>query len=274
MSVTLYKQRNYKGDKHSFSTNQKTLPKKILNKTSSIKMGSSTKALFYKKKEYRGDVMYRKGKNISAASSKSKGGKAGFGNTIASVRLTPIKLKCLFHIIRNDKKEYPGNMSSSQTQQYIKDLVTEANKVWSKGLVELKYSKYKIHNSSKYYDMKHEFLSLMTKKKWIEQGYLNVFLVNSLHNKNGVSVPACIGKVVVIDHDAGSVKDMGNSLAHECGHFLGIHHASAKGSRTNLMYGLGYSNRSATRTKLTEKQIEDAQNAFSKRNRARKARII
>ena len=245
MSVRLYEKRSYKGKSLKVTSNVSDLStKKFNNKASSLKLTSkSDRALFFKKKNYKGGVMFRDGKeSIPILSSVKDEGKAGFGNAISSVRFSPFYVDLVVYIIRDANGDYPGSMRSFQlASEYVEDMVAAANKIWKKGLLQLRISSIKAKTSAKYYDLtKAEFVGTLC-RKWKEKNKVRVFLVDQINSKtkclSGISMPPGAGKAIAIDYQNRNPTRAGSTLAHEIGHTFGIHHHSGKkAGKKNLMH--------------------------------------
>ena len=125
MAVTLFSKPGLKGKKVTLHGNRSRLKSTaVKNSTSSAKVGSGDRVLFFTKEDYHGAAMFRTAPvNIGRMSSAKKGGKFGFGNTLSSVRTTPFTLDLEVNFICNSKGDFPGNIKSrSEAQQFANDI--------------------------------------------------------------------------------------------------------------------------------------------------------
>ncbi len=160
--------------------------------------------------------------------------------------------------------QYPGDLTGKSAKAYAKNVIAESNSIWKNGMLQLVLSEFNVIRSTRFFDMRHELVSLISNlREFIRQDMVNIFLVDSIINKQGVSCPPGTGKVICLDYFQGSNSHrvFGNVLAHELGHFFQIHHPSAKGDNKNIMR----SRRNQTdtdilrREEITTTQIEKAQ---------------
>jgi hypothetical protein len=266
MAITLYKKPNFNGDRFVVTANRSSLKTSaVKNGTSSLTLSSDAdKALFFKREDYNGGVMFRQGRwNISKMSSKAQGGKIGFGDTLSSVRLTPFNVKVFVTVIQTDAGGFPGTLTSqADATTYLNSVFAEANTLWAQGLIRLQRRGTIFRRSTKFHDMKGEAFLLAIRTGWKEAGHINVFLVNTLKGALGMQIP-CSGKTIVLVHN--SVAEAGNTLAHEVGHFLGLSHDSAQRDNTNVMQGPGKGRDWwVGRRDFSGQQIEDAHEKLSK----------
>jgi len=260
MAIHLYQKKDYGGKSLKVTSNISDLSKKSFNnKASSMKMTEvSDKILLFKKKKYKGGVMFRDGQEkIPSLCSGKKGGQMGFGNKVSSVRITPFTVNLYMNIISTDEGTYPGSQSLTAMNSFISDMIAEANRIWDKGLLKFKLSSTATRKNSKLYNMNNEFLKLAS-KNWDKKKCINVYVVNSISASAGISLPPGIGNAIAVEYKSSS-SSSGNTLAHEIGHTLGIHHGSADKSKSNLMCPSG-----SSCTALTDKQIDKVHRVLAK----------
>ncbi|HXG74579.1 MAG TPA: beta/gamma crystallin-related protein [Candidatus Nitrosotenuis sp.] len=83
MTVTLFKKDDFQGEQHTIINDISDLKNTPVKHNSSSMSITNDKVLLFTKNNYKGDAMFRTGtQDITKLSSKSKGGKSGFGNTI------------------------------------------------------------------------------------------------------------------------------------------------------------------------------------------------
>ena len=133
--------------------------------------------------------------------------------------------------------------------------------------------------SGRFFDMKGNFVGLQQKRSWKSKDRINVFVVNSLFKKLGISVTPCFGKILCVEVQSKSgtgLINSGNTLAHEVGHFIGIQHHSGNKTkdRNNLMYTKDkVADYGKKRRNLTTDQIEKVHRVLSKNISRRRYRI-
>lgn len=278
MAIELYSKTNFQGGTHVAASGTdiadlSSTP--VKNRTSSIQItNANDKVIFFKKKNYSGGAMFRRGEwQISEAGSKARGGKIGFGDTISSIRQTPFDVKVFVTVIQDESGAYPGGIATeADVEQFLLDVFAEANALWEQGLIHLDRRGTIYRRSDKYFVVKNDIFQFLFKSGWRQGQHINVFFVDAMHKALGKQVP-CSGKSVFIaarnspDPSDGllSTDQVGNTLAHEVGHFLGLSHDSAQRDNTNVMQGPGKDvNFWNIRQDFSTKQIEDVHEKLSK----------
>jgi len=194
MVVTLFKNKNLEGESFAITQDCPDLKNTAVKySTSSIKISSMVdKALFFKKKNYKGKAMFRKTKQeILKASSKKSGGKSGFGNTISSVRKSAFTVKLFVNVITEDNGAFVNLRASDDVienyygidfvESYVKGIIKEANKVWNRNLLELELDEIVIRRSAKYHVLPSlKSAKLLIAKKWKKTRHINVYIVKEL----------------------------------------------------------------------------------------------
>lgn len=281
MSITLFGSRNFEGDRHVVRANVVDLgTTNVRHGASSMRMTSGAdKVLCFKRKDYAGDVMFRRGvQDITALGLPGQGGRIGFGDLISSVRITPFKVKVFTHIIVSEEGQNPGGLTDAQAIAFARGAAARAGQIWGKGLLNLDFGDHEFRRANQFYNMNGDFLALLVSKflgGWNVKEHLNVYFVNDFRNKLGISTSPCFGDVVVYQFQNtptanDGLQNAGCTLAHETGHYLGIHHGSGNGANENLMTPLpdiqppppaAYW---TTRNNLIVDQIQEVHNTLSK----------
>lgn len=234
MTVTLYKKDNLQGESFTITDDISDLKDTPVKHGSSSMRITNDKIILFTKKDWKGDAMFRTGtREITKLSSKSKGGKTGFGNTVSSARITPFTIPLFVNIIAKSDGSFPGFRSDDSTltrlgsgtdifSSFIRDIIQYANNIWNNFLIHLDVSEIHLRRSDDLHNMKSDLYPLLW-KDWQKPKHANVFLVGSLHNAAGICPPVGFGRGAVVD--CGSTPDTdraGDTLAHELGHYFGI----------------------------------------------------
>lgn len=267
MSIVVFTKPNFAGERLEITADTPELPSGFLNHVSSATGTAATdRAVFFTRKHFRGSAMFRTGTfAIPRMGSAASGGKNGFGNTLASVRLTPIGLQLAVQVITTDAGALPTLFPSlAAIPTVLGTVVNAANGDLAQSLIQLSLLQIQTLPSTKYFNMRHEYLSLLF-RTFNVRNHVNGYVVNTLRNAAGISVPACVGNKIVIN---GSIAtQLGNTLAHELGHFLALRHV--RGDATNLM-----TDTPAAGTVLTVAQIEKMHETIAGAGRAFDARLV
>ena len=104
MTVSVFTDTDRKGDSLVALNDTGALPFNVRNKVSSARLSPGTdRTLFFTKPNFTGDALFRTGPfTVGKFSSLGRGGRGGFGNTVASVRLTPFELRFALHVVTDD----------------------------------------------------------------------------------------------------------------------------------------------------------------------------
>mgnify|MGYP000073688817 CR=1 FL=1 len=250
MTVTLFANTDYKGDKQSFAKNKSSLKDtKVGNNPSSIKITGDEPVLLFKKEDWKGGVLYVKGpRNVCDLGSKKSGGKSGFKNGITSLRRTPFTLNLNVTIVKNSKGEFPGDWGSeSHAESSVGKIVGQVNRFYSDcgALLNLSIAHCTFRTSDDKFVVRRGGASYPG--SWKRSNEIDVVFVHDFKRVgvSGKGKPPAFGEAVtvaaMVDYTDGtsaprSINEIARSLAHEIGHYCGIHHPSAKGNKNNLMY--------------------------------------
>lgn len=279
MAISLFRKDNCQpGDSHVITgnvSNLKDVP--VGHSTSSMSMTAAADGiLLFTKTNYNGDVMFRSGiQQVNKMSSPAKGGKTGFGNTIASARVTPFQVRLFINIVARDDGSFSGFRSADGAQgteafdlfpQFIRDIVSVADAIWRKFLIGFTVPEITLRRSSKLHNMKNELYPLLW-KNWQKPGHANVYLVGELSNASGICPPVGWGRGAVVDCGlTPNVERAGDTLAHELGHYFGLSEHQA--DTDNLM-----TSAETSRGVLTTTQVEEAHKALATNILRQKLRI-
>lgn len=256
MAITLFRKDNFEGDSHVVSADIADLKDTLVkHAASSMAMTSaSDSVLLFKNRNYNGDVMFRSVvREISKLSSRSKGGKTGFGDVVASARRTPFTVNLFVNIVAMDDGSFPG---FPDFPTFLSDTLAVANGIWNPFLIQLNAPQVIVRRSSKFHDMRSELYPLLW-KDWQMPAHANVYFVGSLFKAGGICAPIGWGKGAVVE--CGAFPDLpraGDTLAHELGHYFGIKHED---DSQNLM-----TKSAMSAGVLRDDQVEEVHSALTK----------
>jgi hypothetical protein len=250
MSVTIFEDKDCKGESRTVSGNIADLKGQRADKPSSARLSSADdEVLLFKNDDWHGGVLYLRGpKTVSDLGKKDEGGKSGFGNSIRSVRITPFQLDLNITVVKAANGKLPGDWASeAQARVAVEDVVKGANAFFAaqRALLTLETARTTFRTSDKQFTMNQ---NEGVPNDWTEKGEVDVIFVNRFSDDKGILGTGrfpCWGQTVVVAATKNSTKgadvvqsvsDMVYVLAHEIGHYLGLSHGSANNSKANIMY--------------------------------------
>ncbi len=271
MSIELFENTNHKGAS-LFTTNvdRKNLSDtKVGNNPSSIKMTKDKDAiLLFKKKNWKGEVFYLRGKNqIADLGNGDKKGKNGFGNSVSSVRVTPFTVKVNITIVTGDNGALPGNWSSrNNATADINTIIKMTNDFFDdeKALLKVKLSDLTFRADEKRFRMSEkEWKSIPA--SWKNAHEIDIVFPNTIEGAVGLGKFPWSGKFCLVSAKRSSVDGMARTFVHELGHYWGLSHTSKP---ANIMTQ-SKTGKHITKSRLKDAQIEEIQQKLA-RNIARK----
>jgi hypothetical protein len=252
MAITLHQKTKFRGRSTRLTADASDLSNADVGAhPSSLELDAGDAALFFRHKDWDGGCIYRRGQaSIEDLGSGKDGGQFGFGNTIASVRVTPFSIRLNVTVVSTPDFVLPGAFVKPARTQ-VDEVVAQANTILAgqQALIELVVSHFNVRQSDHKFDIAHPKLAWYL-PQWKVAGELDLVIANSsaIGAALGVTKPPLLGQVVLLPAtiqllDAnGSVvsvnlatQAMGIALAHELCHFLGVHHPSGQGNANNLM---------------------------------------
>lgn len=277
MTVTLFANTDFKGDSQSFAKDKPNLKDtKVGNNPSSIKITGDEPVLLFKNEDWKGGVLYVRGpKNVCDLGSKKNGGKSGFKNGVTSLRRTPFTLDLNVTVVKNSKGEFPGDWhSTTDAESSIGKVVGQVNRFYEDNgaLLDLSIAHCTFRTDDDKFVVKRGGADYPG--SWKRSGEIDVVFVHDFKKvgTQAKSKPPGFGQSVTVavmaDFDDGtseprSINELARSLAHEIGHYCGIHHPSANGDCKNLMYKKGNGDSILDRF-LDADQIEEMHTTLSK----------
>ena len=280
MAITLFQKKNFRGDFARIDEDVDDLKHIPLGRNpSSMRMTARSDAiLLYKKPNWRGGVMFRRAaQNISNLGSPREGGRNTFGNNVASVRVTPFHVNLNITIVTQSDGTLPGTATSLRgVRGVINSAVNQINRFYRRqqALLEAHIS----HFNQRVHDNKYNlsnFESFSFPASWKNQREIDVLVVNSFDSGSfGLAKFPWWGKVCVVSmRVSGSTgpqrnsQQIGKTLAHEIGHFLGTKHTT--NNTTNIMRqgNFGITTATATFEQIQEWHTKLSRNPTRRRNR-------
>lgn len=256
MAITLFTRTDFRGDDATITGDTPSLGALAVGAhPSSARIAApTTAALFFRREGFQGHCLYRRGpRTIADLGKASEGGKATWGNTIASVRVTPFRLQLNVNVISQEDGTLPGGFASPQdARRRVDGLVAITNSILGtqRALITLEFAQFNIRQSDRRFDVDHPRVAAYP-AEWKERGQVDVVVCNQGRRKGqaGVTKPPCLGQVILLaaqlrfdnpisgeEQTVNAADDlMGVSLAHELGHYCGVHHPSGRQDPANIM---------------------------------------
>jgi predicted Zn-dependent protease len=229
--------------------------------------------LLFKKPNWRGGVMFRRGiQDISKLGSPKEGGRNTFGNNVASARITPFHIHLNVTIVTQSDGTLPGTFSSLRgLSGVVNSAVAQVNRFYQRQqallIAHISHFNQRVHNNK--YNLGN-FESARFPASWKNQREIDVIFVNSFDDSvTGRAKKPWRGKVCIVamrrNGSGGTQRNsqlIGRTIAHEIGHFLGSDHT--RDNRTNIMSDLP---RRATNINVQTATFEQIQEWHTKLSR-------
>lgn len=245
MTITLYQNKKFKGDSMNVSHNRDSLKSsKVGNHPSSIKMGTGDACLLFKKEDWKGGVLYLRGKqNVENLGSKKDGGKALFGNSITSIRVKPFKMKLNVTVVLDANGKANGVMAGTKAdrEKQIRALIKRANDFYDEecALLQLQLGKCAHVKDAKRFNLSN-WESGRLPSAWKEKNMVDMIFIDEFKSGNvGLGKFPHWGKVTLCStRNGGKNRDfdsVARTFVHEIGHYLGLSHGSGDKKASNIM---------------------------------------
>ncbi len=286
MSITIFKDKDFKGPSQVVSANIRDLKDKPADKPGSIKLSEpSDSVLLFKNDDWHEGALFIRGdKSVSDLGSPKEGGRTLFGNCVRSIRITPFKLKLNISVLKF-AEEFPGIWPNELwADAAVRDVVKHANYylLGQRALLQLEIARITYR-----FNPDHFNLSNVERWKfpgeWKCKGEVDVIFVNRFEKDEvgGYAKMPCFGEVVVVSVTTtlpeGDVvltnENMAATLVHELGHHLGLGHGTADKDKTNIMFEKGNLSRDLPDYELTSDQIREMQDRLANHHTRRSERI-
>lgn len=238
MAIRLFERTNRRGDFSDIGRDENDLGHIDVGRNpSSMVMGDAGDAvLLFKRPEWRGGVMFRRGRNtINNLGSPRAGGRNTFRNGIASARVTPFHVKLNITAVSQSDGTLPGGYPNLGALSDDFDLVLSmVNDFYEREQallrVEAEPMQVRVNNNKFNITMAE---SWPIPASWKNRREIDCILVNSGSGFTGLGRPPHWGKVIIIalrNSPTGRRRTLGaigRTVAHEIGHFLGSGHVDA-----------------------------------------------
>lgn len=267
VTLTLFARKNFKGRRHLVQKSHSNL--KITSvgfRTKSLRTSSSAdRALLFRRKRYRGKVAF-----VSGAR-EVRNLKREFFRKLRAVRIDPFTLRLNVTVVHKGNN-LPGSWGSrGEATASIDAALAVVNRIWDQAMLQFqRRDNIQWRRSLRKFNLKQPLPSIPS--AWKRRGFVDVVFVNRIGTGNvgGKGKPPAFGNTVMVPRRLGLQKRdvpdavMGYALAHELGHYLGIHHPSAGGSRSNLMAPDAPQRVDPAAVRINQKQIEKVHRVLAK----------
>ncbi len=217
----------------------------------------SDRALLFSRTGYRGKV------EIVAGPRRITDFRDAFFPKLRAIRISPFRLHLNVTVVHKGDNN-PGSWTSrTEATTSVNAAIQLANTIWDQGMLRFERRR-RVHfrESFNKFDLAPPFTAIPT--RWKRRGLVDMVVVNCIGTGGiaGQGKPPMFGNTVVIPRRAGLDKtdltdeQMGYAFAHELGHYLGIHHASAHKRQTNLMFPALPATITPASVQLTSNQVE------------------
>lgn len=174
------------------------------------------------------------------------GGRNGFNNDIRSVRLTDFRVNIVYHIIRDENGAWPGGFTSrAAIEGYLRNAHRTMNRVWRPAFIQFDSLRTNIYDNERVFNFRETFGWLRDTRAFsLEQAAINIFIVNT-RQRQVIGTGSTLQRlrnagIAAVALTQGGVRfhafTTGLISAHEVGHVLALHHTSANGNPSNVMF--------------------------------------
>ena len=195
MAIILYSKKKFHGNAISVNNDVADLKDSGLKGAPSSPSitAAGDRLLLFKSKDFDGACLFRQCKaQIEDLGDNDAGGKIGFGNTIASVRLNAFSVDINATFIKKAGGELPGGLAKTKDAEHLAEpAVIEASRLWEPFLMRLKLTSVEFQTDDMHFDVELDRL-VRFPLSFYKKNHVNVFFINSFrkalgHNATGLS---------------------------------------------------------------------------------------
>lgn len=287
MSITIFTGKGFTGLSQTVTGDIRDLRGQLTDKPGSIRLTDpSDSVLLFKNDDWHEGALFIRGEKwVSDLGSAKEGGRALFGNSVRSIRVTPFKLRLNVSVLK-DGGNLPGDWPNDRlAHRAVRDVVSKANAFYltQRALLELEIARVTFRDDPAHFNLS-GVESWKFPGDWKQKGAADVIFVNRFEKDGttGRTKNLCFGETVAVcatanlkgwPDDVMTTGDMAVTLVHELGHHLGLGHGTADKDTYNIMFRRGRLGNSLSDFELDDDQIREMHDRLANHHTRRGERI-